>query len=100
MSNKRKKVNFKEEETKGPFGVGDDFEEVSKLNIFEHLSVTGQLEDITQDLDEKQKEYVIKEAKMHSDQYQKVLEHVSNILSTPDGKKLFREMILKKAGQR
>tara|TARA_R100000655_G_scaffold109918_1_gene166338 strand:+ start:89 stop:256 length:168 start_codon:yes stop_codon:yes gene_type:complete len=55
---------------------------------------------MTQDLDEKQTEHVIKEAKAHADGYQKVLDHVSNLLSTKEGQEMFKQMILKKAGER
>tara|TARA_B100000579_G_C22590938_1_gene738010 strand:+ start:451 stop:753 length:303 start_codon:yes stop_codon:yes gene_type:complete len=100
MSNKKRKIHFKEEDATGPYGVGDSFEEVSNLNIFEHLVSSGQLKTMTQDLDEKQTEHVIKEAKAHADGYQKVLDHVSNLLSTKEGQEMFKQMILKKAGER
>ena len=96
MSKKSKsKTSFKEQT--GPFGVGETIEEIKKMSVYEELIQGMGFAELTKDLNDKEKEHVLKEAKLHADSYQEVLDRVVKTLSTPEGKKKFREMALRKA---
>ncbi len=94
----KNKVKF--DERGGPFGVGETVEEINKLNIFEFLQETAAFKEVTKDLQDVEKSEVLKEAKIQSEKYQKVLDHFKTILSTPEGKKRFKELAKKKMGGR
>ena len=97
MSKKDKnKIKFEE----GPFGVGATVEEIENLNVYKTLLSSQQFDTIIKDLDDEQTEHVLKEAQVHADAYQKVLDKFTEILSTPEGKKKFQEMALKKMSGR
>jgi hypothetical protein len=92
----KKKTTFKE--GTGPFGVGETLEDVEKLDVFEALVSTENFDEITKDLDPEQQKHVMKEAHAHAEAYQKILDKFTDILSTPEGRKKFKQMALKKSG--
>ena len=94
---KKSKSNTSFKERAGPFGVGKTVEDIKKLNIYEELIDDTTFAELTKNLDEKGREHVLKEAKIHAASYQKILDMVAETLSTPEGKKKFKEMARKKA---
>ena len=93
-NNNKNKTEFKE--LGGPFGVGETIKDIEELDVFETFIGTGQFAAISEGLTEEEKKHALKEAKAYADQYQKVLDNFTELLGTPEGKKAFREMALKK----
>ena len=93
---KNKKVDFKES---GPYGVGNSVEDIKNLDVFEHLQTTEAFKHIMEDLTEEQRKHVLEESELFSGRWQKVLNHMSNVLSTPEGQKEFLKQFKKKAGR-
>lgn len=97
MTEKRK-TKFREET--GPFGVGDSVEDIENLNIFETITTQEGFDDLLKDLDEDQKKHVMKETLEMSDKYQHVLTKITEILSSKEAQQKFKEMAMKKAGEK
>ena len=96
---KKKKINFKESDYKGPFGVGDSAEEVKNMDVFQNLQGNAAFQKIINDLDEKERDHVLKESELFAGKWQKVLANFAKTLETPEGQKAFREALIKKSGR-
>jgi hypothetical protein len=95
---KKKKINFKETDYTGPFGVGKSAEEIKNLDVFQTLQGNAAFQKIINDLDEKERDHVLKDSELFSGKWQKVLMNLAKTLETPEGKKAFKEAVMKKSG--
>ncbi|MAF23972.1 hypothetical protein CL634_00075, partial [bacterium] len=85
-------------EKNGPFGMGKTIEDVKSISIFEEVVGSEYIKELTKDLNRDDKKQVLKEAKNISEPYQKLIEKFAEIMETPEGKKMFAEVMSKKFG--
>ena len=91
---KKTKVDFDE----GPYGVGTDTEEIKNMDVFEKLQETPAFQQILSDLDEDQKNHVLKESELFAGRWQKVIGAMAKVLETPEGQREFIKQLKKRSG--
>ena len=100
MSDKKKKNKAEKTEPKGPYGVGESWEDIKDINI---MKILTQMKDspfdkLTENLNKSQKHNVNIESKVLIEKWQTVIDSVVNSLETDEQKAAFKQMILKRAG--
>jgi len=92
---KKKNVDFDES---GPYGVGDDPEEIKNMDVFKTLQKTPAFQQIIEDLNEEQRDHVLKESELFAGRWQKVIGSMAKVLETPEGQREFLKQLKKRSG--
>ena len=99
MSEKKKKINYKERIGKGPFGVGEA-DQLADTNIYEFATQMDEFEKLTEDLTPEQLEHVHKETRAFAGKYQNLLDGVQKLFSTREGQEAFKKAVMKRTGRK